>query len=69
MTKNIQDKTDKAVGNVNKILTYLSERPHGRHSFKAAVLMRQGMLLGSWITNAKTWINLNEKDIGIYWQA
>ena len=30
--KNIKDKTNKAVGNVNKILNSLSERPYGRHS-------------------------------------
>ena len=61
--KNIKDKTDKAVGNVNKILSALNERPYGRHSYKAAVLMRQGILLGGLLTNAETWINITEKDI------
>ena len=40
---NIKDKTDKAVGNVTKIITSLTERPYGKHTFKAALLMIQGL--------------------------
>ena len=33
--KNIKDKTNKGVGNVNKIISALNERPYGRHANKA----------------------------------
>lgn len=36
----IKDKTNKAIGNFNKILSSLNERPYGSHRYKAAVLMR-----------------------------
>ena len=62
-TKNIKAKTDKGVGNVNKIVSSLHERPYGKHTYKAALLMRQGMLVGSMLTNAEAWINITEKDI------
>ena len=61
--KNITDKTNKGVGNVNKILTSLNERPYGRHTYKAAKLMREGMLLGSMLTNWESWINITESDL------
>ena len=60
---NIQDKVGKAVGSVENILSALNERPYGRHTFKAALLMRQGLMLGGLLTNAETWINITEKDI------
>ena len=31
--KNIKEKTDKTLGNVNKIISTLNERPYGRHIF------------------------------------
>ena len=61
--KNITDKTNKGVGNVNKILTSLNERPYGRHTYKAAKLLREGMLLGSMLTNCESWINITESDL------
>ena len=61
--KNIQDKINKAVGSVNKIISAINERPYGRHTFKAALLMRQGLMLSSMLTNAETWINISETDI------
>ena len=61
--KNIKDKTDKAIGNVNKIISAINERPYGRHTYKAALLMRQALLLGGMLTNAETWINITETDI------
>ena len=61
--QNIKDKTDKAVGNVSKITNALSERPYGKHSFKAALLMRQAMLLGGLLSNAETLTHLTESDI------
>ena len=61
--KNIQDKINKAVGSINKIISAINERPYGRHTFKAALLMRQGLMLSSMLTNAETWINMLETDI------
>ena len=61
--KNIKDKTNKGVGNVNKIISSLNERPYGKHTYKAAKLMREGMLLGSMLTNCESWINVTETDL------
>ena len=60
---NIRDKTNKATGNVNKIISSLQERPFGKHHFKAAKILRDGMLVGSLLNNAETWINLTKKDM------
>ena len=61
--KIIKEKTNKAIGIVNKIVTSLNERPYGVHSFKAAKLMRESMLLGSILTNSESWINITNKDL------
>ena len=47
-TINIKEKTDKGIGIVNKIVSSISERPYGRYSYQAAVIMREAC----WI-NAK----------------
>ena len=60
--KNIKDKTDKAVGNVNKIVSTIHERPYGKYSFKAASLMRDAILLGGMLSNSEGWINVTETD-------
>ena len=54
---------DKCVGNVEKIISAINERPYGRHTFKAALLLRQGLMLSSMINNSETWINILESDI------
>ena len=61
--KNIKDKVNKSFGNVNKIISTLSERPFGSFTFQAAELMRDGVLLGSMLNNSETWINLTKKSI------
>ena len=43
---NVKDRTDKAFGNVSRTNNALSERPYGKHNFKATLLKRQAMLLG-----------------------
>ena len=60
---NIKSQTDKAFGNVTKIRNALNERPYGKHSIKAALLMRQALLIGGLLTNAETWTNLTENNI------
>ena len=59
--KNLKDKTNKAVGNVNKIISTVNERLLGKYSFKAAKLMREGILICSILNNADIWINLTNK--------
>ena len=60
---NIKEGTNKAQGNVNKIVNSLHERPYGKHFYKAAKLMREGILLNGLLTNAESWINVTKKDI------
>ena len=61
--KNIKERINKAIGNVNKIVSTLNERPYGRHFFKAFKLMREGLLLGGILTNSKSWINVTKKNM------
>ena len=61
--KNLQDNISKALGSVENILSAINERPYGQHTFKAALLMRQGLMLGNLLTNAETWTNITESDI------
>jgi hypothetical protein len=62
-TKNITDKFNKAVGNVNKIISAINARPYGHHTYKAALLMRQGLMLSGMLRNSETWINITEADM------
>ena len=43
---------------MNKIVTTLNE-----HHFKAAMLMRGGMLVGGTLNNSECWINMTKKDV------
>ena len=61
--ENIRNRTNKAQGNINKIIKGLDERPYGKHFFKAAKLMREAILLGGLLTNSESWINVTQKDI------
>ena len=47
----------------NKIDTTLKERYFGKHTFKAAKLMRDSILIGGMLTNAESWIKLTNKDL------
>ena len=49
--KNMQDKINKAVGSVKRIICAINERPYGRHTFKAALLIKQGIMLSSMLTS------------------
>ena len=59
---NIKDRTNRAMGIVNKIIETISERPYGKHLFKASKLMREAMLISGLLTNSETWINITLKD-------
>ena len=61
--KNIKSKTNKAHGNIKKIEDTINERPYGIHTFKAAMLLRKGILLGSLLSNIETMVNLTKEDL------
>ena len=61
-TINFKEKTNRAIGIVKKISTSLFERPYGRNTFRAAVLMRESLLLGSMLSNSESWINISKLD-------
>ena len=61
--KNMQDKVTKDVRSVEKIISTIIERPYGHLKQKAALLMRQGLMLGGMLTNSETWINITEANI------
>ena len=58
--RNIQEKSNKAFGNIRKIKDTLNERPFGIHTFKAAILLRGGLLLGSLLSNIEAMVNVTE---------
>ena len=60
---NIKERTNKAIGNVNKTVASLNERPYGRYYFKAYKLMGEGLLLGGMLTNSESWINMTKRNI------
>ena len=60
---NIVEKTNRGVGIVNKIRTTLIERPYGKYTYKAAALMREGLLLSSMLNNSESWIDITKQDI------
>ena len=57
---NIKDKTNKAYGNIKKIEDTIRERPFGKHRYKAAMLMRNSMLVGSLLNNSETMVNITK---------
>ena len=61
--KNNKDRTDNAIGNVNKTVSSLKEKPYGKHSYLAASLMRDAILLGGMLSNSEAWINVPKEDL------
>ena len=51
------------MGNVNEIISTLYERPFEKHRYKAARLMREGLLINSLLTNSESWVNVTEKEL------
>ena len=60
---NIKEKHNRAIGIVNKISSSLYERPYGRYTFRAAKLLREGLLLGSMLNNSESWVNITKSDL------
>ena len=61
--KNIQKKSNKAFGNIRKIKDTLIERPFGIHTYKAAMLLRGGLLIGSLLNNVEAMVNVTKADL------
>ena len=61
--KNIKDRTNKALGNINKIVSTLTERPYGKYFCRAYKILREGFLLGGLLKNAESWVNLTLKNV------
>ena len=60
---NVKDRTNKPVGNVNKIMVGLNERPYGTNTYRAARIMRDAMLVGPLLNNSETWIIVTKEDV------
>ena len=50
--KKITDKINKTVESVNKIISAINERAYGKHTYKAALLMREGLMLSVMMNNS-----------------
>ena len=48
---------------MNQIVSSIYERPYAKHTYKAAMIMREAMLIGSMLTNSESWINLTQQDL------
>ena len=59
--KSFKSKTNKA--HEKKIKDTINERPYGIHTFKAAMLLRKGILLGSLLSNIETMVNFSKDDL------
>ena len=64
-TLNLKAKTNRAIGIVKKISTSLYEQPYGRNTYRAAILMRESLLLGSMLSNSESWINITKLDLDL----
>ena len=61
--KNIRERINRSIGNTNKIVPTLSERPYGKYYFRAYQIMREGIMIGGLLNNAESWINITQKNI------
>ena len=61
--KNIQEKYNKAFGNIRKIKDTLNKRPFEIHTSKAAMLLRGGILIGSLLSNIEAMVNVTKADL------
>ena len=55
--KNIRDRLNRSLGNIDKIVSTLSERPYGAYQ-----ITREGILIGWLLKNVKSWINITQKN-------
>ena len=57
----VQDRTNTAIGNVDKTVSGLIESPYGKNTFRAAKVMQEAM--SSMSNNSETWNNITKDDI------
>ena len=62
-SKNVIDRRSKGMGMISEIITILDGLCLGSHYFRAAIMMRQSMLLQVLLTNSETWLRLPQKDL------
>ena len=55
-------KQKKALGNIRKIDDTLNERPIGIHTYKAAILLRGGVIVGPLLNNIEAMVNVTKSD-------
>ena len=63
--QNVKERINRAfrkAGNINWIVTSLSERPYEKGTFNAIRLKRETILLGGLLTKAKSWLTLKNID-------
>ena len=58
--KNIENRANKGIGLVNKIMTTLTNTPGGKYHFELAVIIRNAILISSILSCSKTWYNISE---------
>ena len=57
-----EEKTNKVVGITKQISICLYKCPYGKHTFRAAKYLREGLLLGLMLNNSESWINITKSD-------
>ena len=62
-TINIKERVTKGVGIISEIFTILENVAFGQHYFKAALLLRNSLLLSSCLYNADVWHNVSQREV------
>ena len=68
-TKKVQNRSNKAIGTINQIMSILEATYFGKYYFEVAVILRQSLFLSSILLNSEAWINYTEKDVRILEQC
>ena len=61
-TKNVENKTNKGKGLVDKLENILENNPGGKFHFEIAVILRNACLISSLISGSEAWYNITEDD-------
>ena len=58
--QNVENRANKGLGTVNKIVTTLENTPGGKYHFELAVIMRNALLISSMISCSEVWYHVTE---------
>ena len=61
--KNIQNRKNKALGNINQIMQILESNFFGKYFFKVDMILRSSLLLSSLLLNSEAWVNITDQDV------